>query len=182
MTRSDPPASDKVNVGSGTDIQPGWVNLDVAPLPGVDVVHDLTELPWPFPDDQFSEIKMIHVLEHLPDTVKTMEELHRIAKPGARVTIRVPYYNAPSMYTDPTHRAFFSERTFDFFDPKRPHCGKRPYYSTARFSIERMSFYLRVFKVYIRVGHPLVNPILTFFANRIGAIIWSEEVELKAIK
>lgn len=29
--------------------------------------------------------RMIHVLEHLPDTVKTLEELHRIAPPGALI-------------------------------------------------------------------------------------------------
>ena len=56
----------KLNVGCGKDIRPDFVNLDVAPLPGVDVVHDLTRKPWPFEDKRFDHIELINVLEHLP--------------------------------------------------------------------------------------------------------------------
>lgn len=37
----------KINLGCGTDIKPGWVNVDIAKLDGVDIVHDLDELPLP---------------------------------------------------------------------------------------------------------------------------------------
>ena len=46
----------KLNLGSGIDIRPGYVNLDVAALPGVDVVHDLAELPLPFETAAFDEV------------------------------------------------------------------------------------------------------------------------------
>ncbi len=31
----------------------------------------------------FNEIRAIHVVEHLPDTLRVMEEIHRITSPGA---------------------------------------------------------------------------------------------------
>jgi hypothetical protein len=85
---------------------------------------------------------MINVLEHLPETIKTVEELHRIAAPGAKVTIRVPYWNSPDMITDPTHKANFNQHTFEYFDPAQRHCLERPYYSTARFRIQKIDYFI----------------------------------------
>ena len=31
----------RLNLGSGTHIRKGWINLDRSALPGVDVVHDI---------------------------------------------------------------------------------------------------------------------------------------------
>jgi len=176
------PRADKLNVGCGNDIKAGWINLDIAPLPGVDVVHDLIRFPWPFEDNQFSEILMINVLEHLPDTIRAMEELHRISQPGCKLTIRIPYYNSPDMFTDPTHRAFFNEHTFDFFDPETRHCRERPYYSTARFKIERIYFYLRIFGLYVKIKNKIINAFLAMLASHFGGIIWVEEFDLQALK
>ena len=67
---------DRLNVGCGTDVRPDWVNLDIAPLPGVDVVHDLNDLPLPFEDERFAEIECRDVLEHL-DYTRLLRELHR---------------------------------------------------------------------------------------------------------
>ncbi len=173
---------DKLNLGCGNEVLPGWVNHDLVPLPNVDVVHDLTRFPWPFENNQFREILMINVLEHLPDTVRTVEELHRIAKPGCKVTIRVPYWNSPDMFTDPTHRAFFNEHTFDFFDPASECCQKRPYYTGARFTVERISSYLRIFGHYIKVSNRVLNTLLQFVARFLCGVIWVQEVQLVALK
>ena len=160
------------------------MNLDVAALPGVDVVHDLASLPWPFPAHRFDEIEMINVLEHLDGTVRNMEELHRISAPGARVTIRVPYWNSPVAASDPTHRTVFNERTFDFFDPATRLGRERSYYSSAKFRIRRMSY---DFQVHERLPNPRVSwkPlmwVMTFLAHHLGGIIWVIEVELEALK
>jgi SAM-dependent methyltransferase len=178
------PKPERLNVGCGRDVRPGWVNLDVAPLPGVDVVHDLASFPWPFTDGQFERIELIHVLEHLPDTVAAMNELHRIARPGGRVTVRVPYWNSPDSISDPTHRRFFNEHTFDFFDPGRRHGQERSYYATARFSIKGMRFYTRVIQglPYLPVSWAPLRAVLSFLARFLGGVIWAEEVELEALK
>ncbi len=171
----------KLNVGCGTDIKAGFVNLDVAALPGVDIVHDLTCFPWPFADGSFDRIELINVLEHLPDTIATLEELHRIARPEAEIIVRVPFWNSPDMLADPTHKRAFSERTLDFFDPAFPECRDRPYYSTARFKIVRKSCYIRFF-YYLKINFALFTRPLFFLARYLGAIVWVIEFDLRALK
>ncbi len=48
-----------------------------------------------YPDGWFDFITLYHVLEHLPDPLLHMRELHRILKPGALLYIEVP--NAASL-------------------------------------------------------------------------------------
>jgi len=99
----------KLNLGCGTDIRPGYINVDVALLSGIDVVVDLSASPWPFRESVFDEIQMINVLEHLPGTIGAMEELHRISKPGGRIVIGVPYWNCWQSVADPTHKQRFQQ-------------------------------------------------------------------------
>jgi hypothetical protein len=46
----------KLNLGCGTDIMPGHVNMDKLRLPGVNIVHDLNKFPYPFKDNQFDTV------------------------------------------------------------------------------------------------------------------------------
>jgi len=121
----------KLNLGCGRDIKDGYVNVDCADLPGVDVIMDLEKFPYPFKDNTFDEIICNHVLEHLSDLCKTMEESHRICKNGALIKIRVPYFSNPEHHNDPTHKRKFTYNTFEYFTEKSSH----PYYSKARFDI-----------------------------------------------
>ena len=44
----------KLNVGCGRNILPGWINLDSAPLAGLDIIFDLESCAQeriPLPDD-----------------------------------------------------------------------------------------------------------------------------------
>ena len=111
----------RLNVGCGRNILPGWVNLDFAPLPGVDIVADLEsckEQRLPFPDNYFDEFLMSHVLEHIRNLLPLIEELYRVAKPGAKATIRVPHGANDVAYEDPTHvRNFFASSFFYFAQP-----------------------------------------------------------------
>jgi SAM-dependent methyltransferase len=104
----------RLNVGCGTDIRKGWINLDRARLPGVDVVHDLGSLPLPFGDGEFAEICAKDVLEHL-DYIPLLSELHRILRVGGVLHVQVPHFTSASNFIDPTHRRLFSIRTFEFF-------------------------------------------------------------------
>jgi SAM-dependent methyltransferase len=104
----------KLNVGCGNDARTGWVNLDVKPLPGVDVVHDLESLPLPFADEEFDEILCQDVLEHL-EYIPLLRELHRLLRRGGRITIRVPHFTSRNNYVDPTHKRLFSIDTWEFF-------------------------------------------------------------------
>ncbi len=129
-----------LQIGAGGKVIPGWKNLDLSPLPGIDVVHNLNSYPWPFADGEFEHILAIDVLEHLDDLVKAMEEIHRILKPNGTIEIRVPYWNSYSFNTDPTHKIRFTEDTLRFFVTGTPFCNDRFYYSKARFSIVEETF------------------------------------------
>jgi len=123
----------KLNLGAGKDIRSGYLNHDIADLPGIDSIHDLNKYPWPWEQNSFDQIIAMDILEHLGNFVNAMEELHRILKPGGKVIIRVPYWNHSCAYIDPTHKRGFHEQTFHFFDLDSPYYKERGYYSKAVF-------------------------------------------------
>jgi len=174
----------KLNLGCGTDIRKDCINQDIMVLNGVDVISDLSKYPYPFKDNTFNEIFAISVLEHLPQFVETMSELHRICAPGGSVYIRVPFWNSEITYIDPTHFRGFSERTFHFFDPRSFHYQERPYYSTARFHIQSIEYRVKIpfqwRSILIKSSWKkrLFSIVATFFCN----VIWELQVELKAVK
>jgi SAM-dependent methyltransferase len=161
----------KLHLGCGHFIKEGWVNQDLVALPGVDSVHDLTEFPWPYEDGRFDEVHMDNVLEHLPETVRTMEEIHRITRPGAKVFIGVPFWNSFEAWGDPTHARLFSEEIFEFFDPTTWRGKERSYYTKAKFRIEGIAFCVNPFKPLARgqwahrFDFRLRNPVLKFFCR-----------------
>ncbi len=123
----------KLNVGCGTHIKEGWVNLDSARIPGVDVVHDIGKIPFPFADEEFTEILCRDVLEHV-EYIPVLRELHRILKPGGVLKIQVPHFSSRNNFVDPTHRKMFSISTFDFFARGTPRFAERDYYFNFVFS------------------------------------------------
>ncbi len=106
----------KLNLGCGYDIKEGYVNLDAIYHSGVDIVYDITNFPWPFPDNFFDKIYASHILEHVEDLKKTMQEIKRICKNQSEIKIRVPHFSCGVSYRDPTHKRFFSYFTFDYFE------------------------------------------------------------------
>jgi len=119
----------KLNVGCGKDIRQGWTNLDVVKLPGVDVCHDINVLPLPFEANTFDVILCRNVLEYV-DYIPILTDLHRILKPMGKLLIRVPHFSSKDAYADPTHRNFFTVKTFEFFLEGHP----RSYYLPFSFS------------------------------------------------
>lgn len=58
----------KLDIGCGESKQPGFVGLDILPLPGVDIVTNFEKFPWPLPDECASLAMARHVLEHISPT------------------------------------------------------------------------------------------------------------------
>ena len=107
----------RLNLGCGADIKKGWINLDSANLPGVDIVHNIEKLPLPFKDEEFDEILCQDILEHI-EYISLLRELYRILKKGCKLKIRVPHFTSKNNFIDPTHLKLFSIRTFEFFIKK----------------------------------------------------------------
>lgn len=105
----------KLNLGSGLKILKGYTNVDLTKKYGADVVHNLEKFPYPFKDNEFDEILMDNVLEHLKDTIRVMEELHRISKHGAIIKIFVPHFSSFMAFGNVTHKRYFTSESFDTF-------------------------------------------------------------------
>jgi SAM-dependent methyltransferase len=56
--------------------------------PLADVKADICNLP--FQDNQYDIILCNHVLEHIPDDTKAMQELYRVLKPGGMAILQIP--------------------------------------------------------------------------------------------
>lgn len=114
-------SSDKkvLDVGCGQNKFPGAIGIDSNPKTQADIIHDLGNVPYPFRESEFDEIICRHVIEHVPDVMTFVTELHRIAKPGALIKIVTPHYSNPDWPTDPTHRNHFNSYSFTCFIPDR---------------------------------------------------------------
>lgn len=104
---TSPPGKLKLNLGCGSRQRPGYINVDASPVCRPDVVLDLEQTPWPWPDDAVGEVVLIHVLEHLGQQpavfLKVMQELWRVCCDGARIHIEVPHPRSDEFWGDPTH-------------------------------------------------------------------------------
>jgi len=121
-----------LNIGCGKTRIPGSTGVDRVKIENfVDVVHDLDRVPYPFSDQFADEIHFYHVLEHLHEPIKILEELHRILKPGGVLYMRVPHFSSMGAYTDLTHRRPFGYMSFDCFEPENYH----HFYTSVNFKI-----------------------------------------------
>ncbi len=87
-----PTAPRKLEIGSGTDPQPGYEHLDARQdLPDLDHVHDIQQ-PLPFPDVTFDEILSRSCLEHVSwrDVRRILTDWCRVLKPGGTLRVYIP--------------------------------------------------------------------------------------------
>jgi SAM-dependent methyltransferase len=119
-----------LDVGCGAAKTAGAVGLDISADTAADVVHDLDTFPYPLDDDSFDQILLQDVIEHVELPIRVFEELHRIARPSARIQLRTPHFSSVLAYGDPTHRHYFSTLAIrSLADPRFEH------YTEARFRV-----------------------------------------------
>lgn len=111
----------RLHLGCGADVRPGWINVDSQPRPGLQIVADLNDVrrqKLPLDDDSIDYILGAHVIEHIPNSLDLMQELHRVAKPGALAEFLVPYGSSDDTWEDPTHvRPYFLNSFMYFAQP-----------------------------------------------------------------
>jgi hypothetical protein len=107
----------KINLGAGSRPMAGYINVDRVNLPRIDIVHDLDVCPWPFEDGRAQEIYAKDIFEHVVDPILFMTECHRILEPAGTLIIRTPHISSLDAFTDPTHKRFPTEFTFDYWVP-----------------------------------------------------------------
>jgi SAM-dependent methyltransferase len=75
----------------------------------IDIVSDITKIPEP--NSSFDIILCSEVLEHLPNPLKALEELHRLLKTGGTLILSAPFCSlthfAPFHYSTGFNRYFY---------------------------------------------------------------------------
>jgi SAM-dependent methyltransferase len=118
-----------LDVGCGIRKAPGAIGIDRNPASKADVLCDLDRFPYPFADGAFDRVLAIHVIEHVADVIRAMEEFHRLVKPHGSIRIETPHYTDFSSFCDPTHRNHLNSFSFRYFGENHGGFG---YYSQAR--------------------------------------------------
>jgi hypothetical protein len=96
--------------------------LDINPDHKPDVVHDLQDIPLPFPDETFDEIHAYEVLEHIGRQgdykffFAQFADFWRILKPNGHLCGSSPPPNSPWLWGDPSHTRVISRECFIFLD------------------------------------------------------------------
>ena len=119
-----------LDVGCGINKLPGAIGIDRNPRTRADVLCDLDHFPYPFRDDSFDRLQAIHVIEHLSNVIRALEEFHRLVRAGGTVLIVTPHYPDFSSFCDPTHRWHLNSFSFRYFSADNAGYG---YYTEARF-------------------------------------------------
>ena len=119
-----------LDVGCGVNKPPGAIGVDRNPASRADVLADLDRFPYPFRDSSFDALRAVHVIEHVSDVIRSMEEFHRLVKPGGEVLIVTPHYTDFSSFCDPTHRWHLNSFSLRYFGDRHGGFG---YYSPVKF-------------------------------------------------
>jgi ubiquinone/menaquinone biosynthesis C-methylase UbiE len=140
-----------LDVGCGINKYPGSIGVDRNARTRADVIADLDQFPFPFADNSFDEIRAIHLIEHVADVIRTMEEFHRLLKPGGRAIIVTPHYTDFSSFCDPTHRWHLNSFSLRYFGEDNAGYG---YYSKAKF--HEISTHVRLLALWRYLGFEAV--------------------------
>lgn len=125
----------RLNLGCSDRLLDGFVNVDIAPGPGVQVA-DL-RMAWPWPDNAAELIYAFDIIEHLPDKIHVMNEIYRVLAPGGQAHIVVPTTDGPGAFQDPTHVSYWHRRSFLYFEDGNPYRERfaQAYGIVARFRV-----------------------------------------------
>jgi hypothetical protein len=92
-----------LDIGGG-EAKFGVTTIDLNSM--AEIRHDLNKFPWPVKDSIYSDLRMSHILEHLDNPLRAMEEAYRIARHGAILQVMVPWWER-DMFSNPAHRQWF---------------------------------------------------------------------------
>ncbi len=123
-----PQTPSRINIGSGKDYRPGYLNIDINQNLNPDLVLDLAA-PMAFPvsvqspvygnvalaENQFDQIVAIDVLEHVQQLPQLMGNCLRLLREGGQFTILVPYDLSLGAWQDPTHVRGFNENSWLYY-------------------------------------------------------------------
>src|SRR6202795_2399106 len=140
-----------LDVGCGINKKPGAIGIDRNAAARADVLAELDSFPYPFRDSSFDALQAVHVIEHVSDVIRTMEEFHRLVRPAGEVFIVTPHYTDFSSFCDPTHRWHLNSYSLRYFGEDHGGFG---YYSGAKF--DEISVHVKLLNLWKWLGFELL--------------------------
>lgn len=121
----------KLNLGCSDRFNPNCLNVDIFIPPGAKHFEDIAyggtpgcaglfqqadlSKPWPWMSSSIEEIFADDIIEHLPNKIQTMNEVHRVLVPGGKAHIFVPTTDGRGAWQDPTHCSYWNRNSFFYF-------------------------------------------------------------------
>lgn len=104
----------KLDLGCGGSKPEGYIGIDQYQQGQTDIVCDISK-GIPLDDNYADEIRAWDFIEHIEDKIFMMNEIHRIARGGARIDISVPSTDGRGAWQDPDHKSFWNENSFCYY-------------------------------------------------------------------
>lgn len=117
----------KLNLGCSDQRVEGFVGVDsFTPKWATPENFEKADLrhSWPWDDGSIDFIRAHDIIEHMPDKIHTMNEIHRVLKPGGTVEIVVPTTDGGGAWQDPTHVSFWNRNSFLYHTFGDPHFNR----------------------------------------------------------
>lgn len=116
---------DRINLGSGQDYQPNWLNIDILERVKPDLLLDLSK-PHAFPirthsksfgevvleKGSIQEIKANDVLQYIPDLTSVMRNCLDLLRDGGLFIIKVPFGHGLGVWQDPATLRGFKQNSW----------------------------------------------------------------------
>jgi len=122
----------KLDLGCGTGKKAGFIGVDIADLrniyPGGQFVKANLFRNIPFDNNSVGEVYARHFIEHIPldKVIWFFNEIYRILRIGGIFEIYFPPTQSPDgkacrgAFCDPTHRSYWNDMSFKYFDMRNP--------------------------------------------------------------
>lgn len=141
----------RINLGSGRDFRPDWLNIDHSAFWKPDLVLDLNQPfagigplpcerfgPVTLAEGTFEEILAQDLLEHLANLAGAMGSCLALLAVGGVLRVKVPYDLSHGAWQDPTHVRAFNEQSFTYYTTNYWYMG----WTEARFELAALRFNL----------------------------------------
>lgn len=108
-----------LDLGCGEFKNEGAIGVDKRRVKGVDIVWDLEDIKYPFPDDCASILIAAHVVQQLKPWlfIDIMNEWWRLLEVNGKLMVSTPYAGSFGFFQDPANVKGFNEATWAYFDP-----------------------------------------------------------------
>lgn len=105
----------KLNLGCGKDYMEGYVNVDLNENVNIDQAVNLETDVFPWEDNSIDHIVAKHVVEHIWNRDRFMNECWRVLKPGKTMYIETPKAGTVAYWKDPLHVSGWIKETFQYY-------------------------------------------------------------------